>query len=498
MSEDLLIPELFELPAKEFTEHFQLKGNDRIIFSGIYGIGKTTFIKHYFKEETQVKNFKKKRYNVVHLYPVNYSVATNEDIFKYIKFDILYELIENKIITLEKNDFSFLTTSKYYLWFHFPKFIMSLLSFLPKVGKEIDEGYKKFNDIQKDLIDFYRNANKGEADEISKFYDEHISQEGSIYEDGIITQLIRNKLSEIKVDGHENILIIDDLDRIDPHHIFRLFNVFAAHFDNDKYERKNKFGFDKVIFVCDIDNIRNIFKNNYGADVDFNGYIDKFYSKKIFNYDITPVLRNLITYRIWTNIKLKKTFEGHDIPIAAEVNTSLVSLLFKMIEYNQINLRELLKYYKQSSIELYNRIVYFPSSKEINNHELLGITLIDILIEVFGDKQKLIEVLENCYSVEKGLLGEDRFEIELTILLPLLLWEQHKFHIDYKKEIDYRNAELGFTIAFNFVGKKMGNWYYSGDIRKIITDNGEGFSHADLYMLYIKAVKILEQINYLK
>ena len=40
-----------------------------------------------------------------------------------------------------------------------------------------------------------------------------------------------NLIDQLKKDGKKTVLIIDDLDRIDPEHIFRLLNVFAAHLD---------------------------------------------------------------------------------------------------------------------------------------------------------------------------------------------------------------------------------------------------------------------------
>jgi hypothetical protein len=123
-------------------------------------------------------------------------------------------------------------------------------------------------------------------------------KEGTIYENDIVTKSISTSIEKLKreninteeVDENakekEVILIIDDLDRLDPEHVFRLFNVFASHFDNyEKDGKKNKFGFDKVLFVCDIKNIRNIFHHKYGSDVDFNGYIDKFYSSEIYHFD---------------------------------------------------------------------------------------------------------------------------------------------------------------------------------------------------------------------
>ena len=78
------------------------------------------------------------------------------------------------------------------------------------------------------------------------------------------------------------VLIIDDLDRMDPDHIFRIMNVFAAQFDHERFGY-NKFAFDKVIIVCDLDNLRNLFAHKYGSNVDFSGYIDK-----VTDYEAIP------------------------------------------------------------------------------------------------------------------------------------------------------------------------------------------------------------------
>ena len=63
-----LLPQLFQNIEDKFTQHLSLTDNERILFSGAFGIGKTTFINHYFKSGQG------KDYNVIHLYPVNYSV----------------------------------------------------------------------------------------------------------------------------------------------------------------------------------------------------------------------------------------------------------------------------------------------------------------------------------------------------------------------------------------------------------------------------------------
>ena len=68
------------------------------------------------------------------------------------------------------------------------------------------------------------------------------SQRGGLYEYDGYTELIKVVLEYVK--SHEEkmtCLIIADLDRIDPGHLFRILNVLGAHVDEDK--NSNKFGF---------------------------------------------------------------------------------------------------------------------------------------------------------------------------------------------------------------------------------------------------------------
>ena len=86
-------------PATDFTEH--LMSNSRILFSGAFGIGKTFFLKYFFDTDAV-----KDRYNVFHLFPVNYQIATNEDISELIKYDILYHLLEFDWVKIDNENFS--------------------------------------------------------------------------------------------------------------------------------------------------------------------------------------------------------------------------------------------------------------------------------------------------------------------------------------------------------------------------------------------------------
>jgi replication-associated recombination protein RarA len=69
----------------DFKKHLENKKNERIIFSGPFGIGKTTFLTKYFGQEQD--------YAVIKLSLVNYSVSSNEDIFQIIKHDILFNML---------------------------------------------------------------------------------------------------------------------------------------------------------------------------------------------------------------------------------------------------------------------------------------------------------------------------------------------------------------------------------------------------------------------
>lgn len=82
---------IFDQPTRDFHTHLQ-EDNFRILFSGIYGIGKTTFLKYFFDQKFQSESMEGIKYETIFLTPVNYSICNNEDIFKYIKADILCDL----------------------------------------------------------------------------------------------------------------------------------------------------------------------------------------------------------------------------------------------------------------------------------------------------------------------------------------------------------------------------------------------------------------------
>src|SRR5690606_11083880 len=99
--------------------------------------------------------------------------------------------------------------------------------------------------LEKERFDeFYEGLKNNEYDTIKAYLESFENGKGAKEFDAI-SALISEILTRIKADTKQNILIIDDLDRIDPEHIFRIFNLLSAH--RDYQTSKHKFGFDNVI-----------------------------------------------------------------------------------------------------------------------------------------------------------------------------------------------------------------------------------------------------------
>jgi hypothetical protein len=332
-------------PTADFDEFLKLEGNDRIVFSGIFGIGKTYFLKEFFKKHP--------KYIALHLYPTNYSVSKNEDIFELIKYDLLYELLrqEPELKTVSATHFDalyFLQPQEIYA------LIKTFIENIPTIGKPTLKIIQPLEELAKTLIKKKSELSSNDAKDITIFADKLHMAKGSIYENDFYTELLIKLINSVKCKISENqeetserkvVLVVDDLDRIDPEHIFRILNIFAVHFDETLFEEtQNKFNLDKVIVACDIENIRKIFKNKYGTDVDFNGYVDKFYSREVYFFDNKEVLTRWLEGFI-NSIKLpgKKRLKMQSSTYQYFFNL----VLFSMIHSNVINLRTLKSWFEK-------------------------------------------------------------------------------------------------------------------------------------------------------
>ena len=180
------------------------------------------------------------------------------------------------------------------------------------LAETIIKQYQKFKDYEKEINN---DESKKALDFVGKFNNEG----GGIYELDPISWLIAKSITDEK--GKTSVLIIEDLDRIDPAHLFRILNIFSAHIDRQYLlsdqvitedgkeksidELQNKFGFKKIIFVMDAEATKAIYEKFYG-NYNYQGYISKFISKRIFEYSITETARLRLSEHIYHECKIDR------------------------------------------------------------------------------------------------------------------------------------------------------------------------------------------------
>lgn len=426
-----------EISIKSESERFHQflleENNNNIIFSGIYGIGKSYFINDFFNNQHS------EEYIPIILTPVNYSVANNEDIFEYIKADILLQLLEKVSCDFRNVQISISVAAYYYINNNLDNIIGNILSTAEKVCFKTDIIHQLLN-LKKSIKNFQDKNSILEDKEIESFI-KHLSQkQGSIYESNIITQIIQTLISSAKGENNkkEIILVIDDLDRIDPEHIFRILNILSAH-DDFCHTKEHKFKFDKTILVCDIDNIRKIFHTNYGANVDFNGYIDKFYSKEVFQFHNEDEIIAYISEQIINKF--------NNIPNASNIDKYLyIDILFilkYLIRYNLINLRTIQKFICINNTK--DEFVLYKNNKYMINKSP-SIMIFENLKRIFGSSESLNSKLIKL--TKKYEYAENEY-IQCILDSFIILADLPNNHMEYYDYIT-KNYYKGVKYDINF------------------------------------------------
>lgn len=286
----------FVIPVDNTIEKFRLhlQTHPRTILSAKYGDGKSYFLQRFMENEEVQEQFV-----FLRLFPVNYQVVENRDIFDLIKYDLIFQLFISGMIEPKEP-----ISDKILL----PWFIMTkgetLASWVSKVCGMIGVDYPEFNaavlamDALSTIVkwkkeyDAFKNSVEPEG-EISAFLKKMDSF--YLYETDVVTTFIRETIAAYK-EQHPNkrvVLMIEDMDRLDPAHLFRILNVLSAQVDyayrygispSKETVVGNKFGVDNVLLVMDYGNTFGVYQHLYGEDADFKGYINKFISHKIFEY----------------------------------------------------------------------------------------------------------------------------------------------------------------------------------------------------------------------
>jgi|TARA_R110000868_G_scaffold125511_8_gene331615 hypothetical protein len=414
-----------EIPKKQFKEHLGIANNNRIIFSGAFGTGKTYFLEKFFKDHES--------FEAIHLFPVNYSVASNEDIFELIKYDILFKLLEEGLnfeeVKIDKGTFL-----PFFLENHSIEIIPFLLGVIPKVGGSLKEIAQGLIDLDKKFNKEFKEANLTDQDRIISYLAEFPKKQGSVNEEDFYTQLICSLVNQLKEKGKEIVLIIDDLDRIDPEHIFRILNVLAAHVDVKKDSEQNKFDFGRIILVCDIENIRKIFSNRYGSDVDFSGYIDKFYSKSVFHFDLSGELEKKLT-EVFNKILIQTEKETYDLNKHKSQDDIMCIhyIIFSLIDSNILSIRNILKLLNKEI--KFKGITYTKvNGRYLDLYDFRLLKILRILDELFNDRTEFLNSLYKIKETKNNNIYIENKDLFFNLLLPFLTYEKHKWEISEEED----------------------------------------------------------------
>ena len=379
------------IKLNEFKNH--LEHADRMILSAKFGDGKSFFLQKIREDKDKFSD-----YEFITIYPVNYIVSSNEDIFEYIKRDILIQLTQLGL--LSKIDLNKLITSVF-SFENFKEVISFLISCIP--GGAV---YNKLLDKAFDISKKY----SAEKATYEKYLGAFNQQKGRLYEDDAYTQMIKECLNLLK-SGYLNkkkdiiqkkpVLIIEDLDRLDPAHLFRILNIISAHIDDYSYPDKigNKFGFNNIVIVMDYDTTQHIFSHFYGENASYRGYISKFLSEEPFRYSITDLALPKLKDKIINAVGMDKNLFN-----------ALNIMNFKL---SALSMRDIVRLYDLDT----STRTFKPTFKTHSGYDL------STQLPVFKLITYMIELGMSYADIKKDLeLQRDKYFVEyLKLIYPLYL-----------------------------------------------------------------------------
>jgi hypothetical protein len=392
------------IPIKDEIDTFHqiVENNDRCILSAKFGDGKTYFLQ-------QFQEYYKEDYLFVTIHPVNYQLAENYDIFDYLKRDILLNLLMTEGIEVDDG-----IMSKYLLlWGYFTennyRNSFDLFDFIPDINvgafnisiKSFVKNIKKI----RDGIEQYRK--KIDKIKMAEEFMNRIESKG-IYEFDPISQLICD-INDKYIETYKDkkiVLIIEDLDRIDPNHIFRILNIFSAQLDREnisprEYSRtngKNKFKFDKVITVCDLENIKSIYHHLYGEGTDFNGYINKFSQDRAYRYSLKEKITTYI---------LKEILDP-EIRKYKKICHVLANLIIEKYTNKKQNLRSIKSYLEKTGTNIKRGLI--PVRASLPN------PIYSINLSIVNPLTKLLEIMRR-FDIQDGIFNDKKLYDELKTLI---------------------------------------------------------------------------------
>ena len=346
---------------------------------------------------------------------------------------------------------------------------------LSKIGRPLND-LLDFDEKWQEFKEEYKKGEKGIVEQLTQKI-----KAGDTSEPDLLSAVLSEKIQELK-DGKESVLVLDDLDRIDPEHIFRILNVFSAHlhdFSDGEERNKNKFGFDRVVLVGDYENLRKIFHHKYGPDTDYRGYMDKFYSSEPYNLNIHNLISERVVEEIVSNFKCSNELKASlgVGGIFAYLPLIVVTAAFEL--GGLISLREVLNPQQVEFVTFYNKPIqhsYFLDQVPRTYTDLS----IQFLIRMLGGKERLLTILSRLARLESSekvsrygvsvaglLLQRTQNYTTSDIILPIgngksVYYQAQTEPVVYNSSVDHKLMKSNFfQILHDYIEKDL----YIDDMR---------------------------------
>lgn len=273
-----------DIEISQFLLH--LRTHPRTILSAKFGDGKSYFLDKFAKDTAVEKEFK-----IIKIYPINYQVVGDNDIFTLLKYDVLLQLLVENMVSFQtihgvfddQEDGAKILTA---LFDGFAKVDPLPKAQIPAATLKLFKSIAGISEKRRIWI----GGNRAARTLLQK-----LEKTSPLYLEDSTTKLIRQSLDDWRKHNEKKVvLVVEDLDRLDPMHLFRILNVFSAHMD---YIYRNgdtptdtlvgsRFGFDSIVFVLEYENLKRLFTHFYGDETSFDGYISKFIPRGFFTYSL--------------------------------------------------------------------------------------------------------------------------------------------------------------------------------------------------------------------
>lgn len=202
----------------------------------------------------------------------------------------------------------------------------------------------------------------------------------------------------------------------------RIFNAFSIYTITDNNQEVgntyNNIGFNKIILVCDFDNVKNFFKHVYGDRTDIRGYFDKFIDKQVFyftnNGEIKKFIKEIVDGK-YISSSTSSDQKDYEIEIS-----SLQNILSDLYFNGLINLRELQVF--DYRIKSYQRRPYSVPSKwgKLYSRKVPGLLLIETMYILLDFDWERIKNAFYQLSYSNNLVTDRNLIIDYSYFIPLL------------------------------------------------------------------------------